>query len=190
MIDPETIKLDSLPCISLSSRNNLPEIAAIYFVLNVEGVVQYIGRTNNLKTRWKYHHHLNKLQNYQEVKISWLQVSDASLLSEIEIVLIQHFKPHLNRGKLRKLRSHLPIEKRTSMKVRRIIDIEVEGLGEKIKYARETDRRSLSEICRQIPMTNMNWYKIEAEETKALPIETLRRIEEVLGVDFGVKFDD
>jgi hypothetical protein len=39
-------------------------------------------------------------------------------------------------------------------------------------------------------MTTMNWYKIEAEDTKALPIETLRRIEEVLGVDFRVSFDD
>jgi hypothetical protein len=37
-------------------------------------------------------------------------------------------------------------------------------------------------------MTTMNWYRIEAEETKALPIETLRRIEDVLGMDFGVQF--
>lgn len=76
------------------------------------------------------------------------------------------------------------------MKVRKIIDIEVPGLGERIRNTREADKRSLAEICRQIPMTTMNWYRIEAEETKALPIETLRRIEEVLGVDFGVKFDD
>ncbi len=78
----------------------------------------------------------------------------------------------------------------TLMKVRKTIDIEVPGLGEKIRKARESDSRSLAEICRQIPMTPMNWYKIEASETKALPIETLRRIEEVLGVDFGVSFDD
>lgn len=76
------------------------------------------------------------------------------------------------------------------MKVRKVVDKEVPGLGEKIRRAREADSRSLSEICRQIPMSNMNWYKIEAEETKALPIETLRRIEKVLGIDFGVDFDD
>ena len=78
----------------------------------------------------------------------------------------------------------------TLMKVRKTIDINVPNLGEKIKKARERDSRSLSEICRQMEMSNMNWYKIESEETKALPIETLRRIEEVLGVDFGVKFDE
>ena len=78
----------------------------------------------------------------------------------------------------------------TSMKIRKTIDIEVPGIGEKIKEARERDRRSLARICREIPMSQMNWYKIEAEETKALPIETLRRIEEILRVDFGVSFDD
>lgn len=76
------------------------------------------------------------------------------------------------------------------MKVRKVIEIEVPGLGSRIRQAREVDSRSLAEICRQVPMTTMNWYRIEAEETKALPIETLRRIEEVLGVDFEVSFDN
>lgn len=75
------------------------------------------------------------------------------------------------------------------MKVKKVLEIEVPGLGDRIRKVREADSRSLAEICRQIPMSSMNWYRIEAEETKALPIETLRRIEEVLGVDFGVKFD-
>lgn len=75
------------------------------------------------------------------------------------------------------------------MKVRKVIEIEVTKLGDRIRQAREADSRSLAEICRQMPMSTMNWYRIEAEETKALPIETLQRIEEVLGVNFGVKFD-
>ncbi len=75
------------------------------------------------------------------------------------------------------------------MKVKKILEIEIPKLGSRIRQAREADSRSLAEVCRQIPMTTMNWYRIEAEETKALPIETLQRIEEVLGVDFGVKFD-
>ncbi|MBW4599707.1 hypothetical protein DSM106972_094460 [Dulcicalothrix desertica PCC 7102] len=75
------------------------------------------------------------------------------------------------------------------MIVRKVTDIKVPGLGEKIKEARLTDRRSLAEICRQIPMSPVNWYKIESEETKALPIETLRRIEEVLNIDLGVRME-
>jgi transcriptional regulator with XRE-family HTH domain len=76
------------------------------------------------------------------------------------------------------------------MKVKKVIEVEVPGLGERIRQAREVDRRSLAEICRQVPMSTMNWYRIEAEETKALPVETLKRIEEVLNVDFGVNFDE
>lgn len=73
------------------------------------------------------------------------------------------------------------------MKVRKVIDVEVPGLGVRIKAAREVDPRSLTEICAQISMTTMNWYRIEAEQTKALPLETLRKIEEILNVDFGVE---
>lgn len=75
------------------------------------------------------------------------------------------------------------------MKIRKNIDVEVPGLGEQIRKARKLDRRSLIQICELVGMSPMNWYKIEAEETKALPIETLRKIEEVLNVDFGVKLD-
>ncbi|WP_110988878.1 helix-turn-helix domain-containing protein [Acaryochloris thomasi] len=75
------------------------------------------------------------------------------------------------------------------MKVRKVIDVEVPGLGLQIKEARERDPRSLASICREIDMTPMNWYKIEAEGTKALPEETLRDIEKVLGVDLGVSFE-
>ena len=39
-------------------------------------------------------------------------------------------------------------------------------------------------------MSAINWYKIEAEDTKAPPIATLRRIEEVLNVDLKVSLDD
>jgi transcriptional regulator with XRE-family HTH domain len=75
------------------------------------------------------------------------------------------------------------------MKVRKVIDIETPGLGAKIREAREADSRSLLSICKEIDLTPMYWYKIEAEDVKALPIETLRKIEEVLGVNFGINFE-
>lgn len=72
------------------------------------------------------------------------------------------------------------------MKVVKTTEIEVPGLGERIKQARLDDRRSLEEICQIIGMSKMNWYRIEGEK-QTLPIETLRRIEEVLGVSFDVE---
>jgi transcriptional regulator with XRE-family HTH domain len=73
------------------------------------------------------------------------------------------------------------------MKVKKLIEKEFPGLGAKIKQAREADKRSLTEICALVGMTTANWYKIEAEDNKSLPIETLRRIEEGLGLEFGVE---
>jgi len=76
------------------------------------------------------------------------------------------------------------------MKVRKTIDREFPGLGSRIKRAREQDARSLVQICAEIDMTPANWYKIENEETKVLPLETLRKIEDVLQVNFGVQITE
>lgn len=76
------------------------------------------------------------------------------------------------------------------MKVRKVVDREFPGLGAQIKRLREADSRSLIQLCAEVGMTPANWYKIENEETKVLPLETLRKIEAVLGVDLGVNIDD
>jgi transcriptional regulator with XRE-family HTH domain len=76
------------------------------------------------------------------------------------------------------------------MKVRKTIEREFPGLGAKIKQARNMDARSLTQLCAEVNMTPANWYKIENEETKVLPLQTLRNIESVLNVDLGVNLDD
>lgn len=75
----------------------------------------------------------------------------------------------------------------TLMKVTRTITVDTPGLGKRIKTAREADPRSLTDICSAVGMTTANWYRIEAEK-QVLPESTLRKIETVLGVDFGIKF--
>ena len=62
------------------------------------------------------------------------------------------------------------------------------GLGNKIRLAREADPRPLTTICQEIDMSSNNWYRIE-KELQTIPLETLRKIETVLGVDFGVNLD-
>lgn len=75
------------------------------------------------------------------------------------------------------------------MKVRKVLEKEVPGLGARIKQAREADPRSLVQLCREIGMSPPNWYRIENEEPRYVPLRTLRLIEKVLGVDFGIDFD-
>lgn len=76
------------------------------------------------------------------------------------------------------------------MLVRKTVDRSFVGLGAKIKKAREADPRPLTFICAEAGMSAANWYRIESEEIKALPLETLRKIEQVLGADFGVAIND
>lgn len=78
----------------------------------------------------------------------------------------------------------------TAMKVRKTIDIDVPGLGEEIKKARKNSPRSLTALAAEAEMTTANWYAIENEDLKALPLETLRRIEGVLKINLGVSFND
>jgi transcriptional regulator with XRE-family HTH domain len=76
------------------------------------------------------------------------------------------------------------------VQIERVIRVDAPGIGARIKEARERDPRSVEELAKAADMTRANWYRIEHEENDVLPEPTLRKIEEVLGVDFGVRFDD
>ncbi|MBW4422629.1 MAG: helix-turn-helix domain-containing protein [Myxacorys californica WJT36-NPBG1] len=79
------------------------------------------------------------------------------------------------------------------VRVRRIVkqEIDIPGLGEQIKKARETDDRSVTELAKKVGISRNYWYQLEAESVLGgVAEDTLRKIEEVLGVDFGVVFND
>lgn len=97
MIKPQEINLNDLPCVPLNKKKELPTVAGIYFAIDAQGKVQYIGRTKNLKNRWTRHHRESQLNELTNIKIAYLEISEISLLSEIERALIKWFKPFLNR---------------------------------------------------------------------------------------------
>ena len=79
------------------------------------------------------------------------------------------------------------------MQVKRVIEIvrECPDLGQRIRQAREKDKRTLTAICRECELSRSYWYQLEAEDMRsAATEEVIRRIEKVLGVDLGVNFDD
>ena len=49
MLDPLTISPPSLPSFALESCHQLPETPCIYFAIDSQGTVQYIGRSINPK---------------------------------------------------------------------------------------------------------------------------------------------
>ncbi len=77
------------------------------------------------------------------------------------------------------------------VKIRRYTDIEIQGLGEKIKQARKADGRSVEVLAAEAEISRSYWHDIEGERIRdALPEDTLRKIERVLGINLGVNFDD
>lgn len=75
-----------------------------------------------------------------------------------------------------------------TVEVIRTIKVSVPELGKRIREARKADGRSVTQIAAAAGMSVQNWYRIE-DEKQSLPEETLRLIEEVLSIDFGVRFD-
>jgi transcriptional regulator with XRE-family HTH domain len=78
-----------------------------------------------------------------------------------------------------------------TVQVKRVIEEvrEFPGLGAAIKRAREADQRSLAQICRDCGISRQYWYQLEREDLRAPATEEIiRKIEEALGVDLGVRF--
>nr|WP_290224204.1 helix-turn-helix domain-containing protein [Trichocoleus desertorum] len=93
---PEFINPLALPALPLLKRYKLPNLPAIYFVLEEQTVI-YIGRTVSLLQRWMSHHHLKHLQD-RDVRIAWFQCDNLDAHSTLEAQLIKAFKPELNTG--------------------------------------------------------------------------------------------
>jgi hypothetical protein len=94
---PETIDLRDLPSLSLGDRCQLPNVAALYFVLNAQHEVLYIGRAKSLKSRWRSHHRLADFAPHAEIRIAWVTVSDHYLLPALEDACLAYFHPPYNR---------------------------------------------------------------------------------------------
>jgi excinuclease UvrABC nuclease subunit len=63
----------------------------IYFLVNQDDEIEYVGQTVNLFSRLQTH---ERLKSYH--KVSFLPVKDAKLLNVIEMHYIEYFNPRLN----------------------------------------------------------------------------------------------
>lgn len=86
----------TLPSVSLEERSQLPTTPCIYFAIDSQGIIQYIGRSVNPCQRWVRHHRLQQLEQMDSVRLAWLEVSEPILLPAIESALIEYFEPFLN----------------------------------------------------------------------------------------------
>ena len=96
MIDPSEIDFKKLPSVSIKDRKQLPESSCIYFAIDSQDKIQYIGMTVNVKKRWRHHHRFEELEQIGGIRIVYLEVSEPALLPAIELALIEYFSPFLN----------------------------------------------------------------------------------------------
>ncbi|PZV09170.1 MAG: XRE family transcriptional regulator [Leptolyngbya sp.] len=66
------------------------------------------------------------------------------------------------------------------------LSVDIPHLGERIKAAVDASGKSPTTIASMAEMSVANLYRIMSEETKSIPRETLKRLSEVLAVDFDV----
>ncbi|MHC5778947.1 GIY-YIG nuclease family protein [Nostoc sp.] len=64
-----------LPFVSFQERKILPASSGIYFAISSNDKILYIGRSTNLRNRWKSHHREVQLKSQSEdIRLAWLQV--------------------------------------------------------------------------------------------------------------------
>ncbi|MFP4298845.1 MAG: GIY-YIG nuclease family protein [Spirulinaceae cyanobacterium] len=125
-----------LPSVKLSELNQLPKNTAIYFAIDAQNRILYIGQASNLAARWKNHHRTFQLQEIDKdsaVRIAW-QTWNQEGLDEAEKYFIQTFHPSLNGSEV-KAPKIIPSEfiLRNFLKTmsRRLIIIGIQPQGEK-----------------------------------------------------------
>jgi excinuclease UvrABC nuclease subunit len=84
-----------LPSVPFKERHKLPHVKAVYFALTSDSNVLYIGATQDLYRRMKYHNYIKRLEDSGCSSIA-LYVCDIMLLAEVEEAMISQFQPPLN----------------------------------------------------------------------------------------------
>lgn len=100
---PERVDLKALDSISVDftkpSIEGLPSCAGIYFVISASEEILYIGKSVNIARRWTNHSRRIEVIENAGARIAWMLISDKSLLSQIEMALLNWFDPVLSRHK-------------------------------------------------------------------------------------------
>lgn len=90
------LDLRSLPSVSFVERKYLPCSSGIYLVIRKNEVL-YIGKSANIRDRWKSHHQSSLVEEFD--RIAWWELPKESL-NEAELRLIERFNPCLNINKI------------------------------------------------------------------------------------------
>lgn len=89
------LDLTSLPWLPLDQRNFFPCRPAVYLVISGTGNVLYIGRSEEVSSRWRSHEKLRHLKLLYGVRIAFV-FTESENLRNLEAELISEYKPSYN----------------------------------------------------------------------------------------------
>ncbi|MBE9145123.1 GIY-YIG nuclease family protein [Planktothrix mougeotii] len=93
-----------LPHVLLKSKELLPEDSGIYYVIDENELIWYIGKAKNIKTRWsgKTHHRILQLGSQKgKVFHIYFEIISPDQLTKVEKARIEQYKPQLNGSKVK-----------------------------------------------------------------------------------------
>lgn len=91
----EYLDVSKLPSISLLERNRFPEIPCVYFVIDGDNTIYYVGGTTHLLNRWANHQKYSQSMKLKQPRVAYLKLSPY-LIWDAEAFLIRRFKPPFN----------------------------------------------------------------------------------------------
>ncbi|BAZ43653.1 hypothetical protein NIES4102_06540 [Chondrocystis sp. NIES-4102] len=89
----------SLPKVSLETKELLPEFSGIYYVVDENKIVWYIGKAKNIRKRWqgKSHHRIYQLKllkhKYFDIFYEYIDLFQLDIREKQQIA---KYIPHLN----------------------------------------------------------------------------------------------
>ena len=96
-IDVLKLLILALPKVDLQELKCLPAVSCVYFVVDGNDTIMYIGQSVNLENRFIRHH---RWQYFVRLKkptfIYYLGINDTEKLEELEEFYIKFFSPRMN----------------------------------------------------------------------------------------------
>jgi excisionase family DNA binding protein len=100
--DVRAIDPFSLPFVMMSEMPYLPACGGIYFAIEDDREVVYIGQSVNIRYRWRTHHtqsylcDLSNLDDARRYRLAWLIIEDLEERTSAERAFVRRFRPRLN----------------------------------------------------------------------------------------------
>jgi hypothetical protein len=103
LTDPEAeqlirgLRVERLPSEFIVNRQLLPSVCAVYFALDANDEVVYVGETRDLRARWVTAHKVKREQGLWFGRVAYLETYDSGdVRRKIEKAAIRHYGPRLN----------------------------------------------------------------------------------------------